>query len=153
MQCVMSAGGDEDWACGAWAGWRARKGRARAGARCPDYCGPTDLSISISSNVSFRFVLLFQSFSIVFASFSFVSCRFVYLPFYRFVSCGFHDWDILDRDFDMWDQFAVCGQSAIRSYHACVILSKDRNVDEIAYVQSSHRWVLAMREHVRESRT
>ena len=35
-------------------------------ARCPDSCAPTDLSMSINSNVSFRFVLLFQSFSIVF---------------------------------------------------------------------------------------
>ena len=43
-------------------------------------------------NQTFRFVLLFQSFPIVFVSFRFVSLRFVYLSFYCFVSFGFHDW-------------------------------------------------------------
>ena len=68
---------------GRGAGGQAAGGLARA-ARCPDSCGPTDLSMSIISNVSFRFVI--QTVFYRFVSFSFRLVSFRDHPFQRFVS-------------------------------------------------------------------
>ena len=54
MQCVVSAGGGGGRGGGGWAGWRARADR---------------LVDEYHSNVSFRFVLVFQSFHTFFVSY------------------------------------------------------------------------------------